>query len=96
MVNKQKKILKTVKLPLRNDTYAYQMTKDIDKRPVITETWDPEVAEFYMGLYPSLLNEGNTISDLHQRAHFEAMTRSSSIESLDDFIRMVTKLKPNK
>lgn len=96
MVNKEKKILKTVKLPLRNDTYAYQLIKDDYKRPVVTESWDPEVANFFMGLYPSMINEGNNISDLHQRANFEVITRSTSIESIDDFFRAISKLKPKK
>ncbi len=95
MVNKQKKILKTVKLPLRNDTYAFQIQKDVDKKPVVAETWDPQVAQFFMGLYPSLINEGNSISDLQQRASFEALTRSTSIDSFDDFLRVVSKIKSN-
>jgi histone acetyltransferase (RNA polymerase elongator complex component) len=96
MVNKQNKTLKTVKLPLKNDTYAFQYSKEIDQRPVIAETWDPEVAQFFMELYPTLLNEGNTISDLHQRASFEALSKSTSINSIDDFLQIVSKLKVKK
>ncbi len=96
MTNKDNKRLKTVKLPLRNDTYAFQYSAAVDHRPVITETWDPEVAEFFMELYPTLLNEGSSISELQQRASFEAITKSTPINSIDDFLQMVSKLKVNK
>ena len=95
MVNKQNKTLKTVKLPLRNDTYSFNYSSKIDERPVIAETWEPEVAHFFMKLYPNLINEGNSISDLQQRANFEALARSTPIHSIEDFFDIVSKLKVN-
>ncbi len=95
MVNKQNKTLKTIKLPLRNDTYSFQYSSKIDERPVIAETWEPEVAQFFMKLYPNLIDEGNSISDLHQRANFEALARSTSNTSIEEFLEIVSKLEVN-
>jgi hypothetical protein len=96
MVNKQNKTLKTVKFPLRNDSYAFEFDSMVDQRPVIAETWDPEVADFFMELYPSLLERGNSISDLQQRASIEALTKGSSISNVSEFLQMVSKLKVKK
>ncbi|NCD07124.1 MAG: hypothetical protein EOL97_13485 [Spirochaetia bacterium] len=93
MVNKLNKTLKTVKLPLRNDTYAFHYSSDVDKRPVIKENWEIDVAQFFMGLYPKLFDEGTSISELQQRASFEALARSASISDFDDFLKIVSKLK---
>jgi len=46
-----------------------------------------------MELYPKLFEEGTSISELHQRASFEALSRNTSISDLDDFIKIVSKLK---
>ncbi len=96
MANKQNKILKNVKLPLKNDTFAYQLMKEDYKAPVVSESWDPEVASFFMKLYPTMINKGNNISDIQQRASFEALTKSSSVETIDDFLKIIEKLKPKK
>ncbi len=96
MVKNQKKYLKTAKNTLRKDADIYHFFQAEYKKPVIRENWNPDVANFYMDLYPSLVEEGSNISDLQNRAYFEALGRSADFESFSNVFKMMTKISRKK
>ncbi len=52
----------------------------------VTEVWDKDVADFYMGLFPESMQNGANISDLQQRANIEAFTGIHNVSSFLNFL----------
>lgn len=82
----QTKQIKVNQLPVSTELIMYSNLSNTRNLANVTEVWDKDVADFYMGLFPDSMQLGANISDLQQRANIEAFTGIHNVSSFLNFL----------